>query len=59
MCLDDQAWNRAPQAAGKIHTDIERGFTGLKFVSFDDLVACTGGGPRKGAGSGLKEKSTS
>ncbi|HMQ03011.1 MAG TPA: redox-regulated ATPase YchF [Pyrinomonadaceae bacterium] len=37
---------RAPQAAGEIHTDIERGFIRAEIVSFDDLVAC---GSRKAA----------
>jgi len=31
---------KAPQAAGKIHTDIERGFIRAEIVNFDDLVAC-------------------
>ena len=31
---------KAPQAAGKIHSDIERGFIRAEVVSFDDLVAC-------------------
>lgn len=30
----------AKQAAGKIHSDIERGFIRAEVVSFDDLVAC-------------------
>lgn len=29
---------KAPQAAGKIHTDIERGFIKADVVSFDDLI---------------------
>jgi GTP-binding protein YchF len=33
---------KAPQAAGEIHTDIERGFIRAEIVSFDDLVACGG-----------------
>ncbi len=33
---------RAPQAAGKIHSDIERGFIRAECVSFDDLKACGG-----------------
>ena len=33
---------KAPQAAGKIHTDFERGFIRAEGVSFDDLVACGG-----------------
>lgn len=31
---------KAPQAAGKIHTDFERGFIRAEIISFDDLVAC-------------------
>ncbi len=31
---------RAPQAAGKIHTDFERGFIRAEVVSFDDLKSC-------------------
>ena len=30
---------KAPQAAGKIHSDIERGFIRAEIVSYDDLVA--------------------
>jgi len=31
---------KAPQAAGKIHTDFERGFIRAEIISFDDLMAC-------------------
>lgn len=31
---------KAPQAAGKIHSDIERGFIRAEVVSFDDLMNC-------------------
>ena len=31
---------KAPQAAGKIHTDFERGFIRAEVISFDDLVKC-------------------
>ena len=31
---------KAPQAAGKIHSDFERGFICAEVVSFDDLMAC-------------------
>jgi GTP-binding protein YchF len=31
---------RAPRAAGKIHSDFERGFIRAEVVSFDDLKAC-------------------
>lgn len=37
---------KAPQAAGEIHTDIERGFIRAEIIGFDDLVAC---GSRKAA----------
>ncbi len=30
---------RAPQAAGKIHTDFERGFIRAEIVAYDDLIA--------------------
>ncbi len=31
---------KAPQAAGKIHSDFERGFIRAEVVSYNDLVAC-------------------
>ena len=31
---------KAPQAAGKIHSDFERGFIRAEIVAFDDLIAC-------------------
>ena len=31
---------KAPQAAGKIHSDFERGFIRASVVSYDDLAAC-------------------
>ncbi len=31
---------KAPQAAGKIHTDFEKGFIRAEIVGFDDLMAC-------------------
>ena len=40
---------KAPQAAGKIHTDFERGFIRAEVVAFDDLMAC-------GSMSAAKEK---
>ena len=33
---------KAPQAAGKIHTDFEKGFIRAEVVSYDDIVACGG-----------------
>lgn len=40
---------KAPQAAGKIHTDFEKGFIRAEVVAYDDLVAC-------GGMTGAKEK---
>ena len=31
---------KAPQAAGKIHTDFEKGFIRAEVISFDDLMSC-------------------
>lgn len=31
---------KAPQAAGKIHTDIERGFIRAEIISYDKLIEC-------------------
>ena len=31
---------KAPQAAGKIHTDFERGFIRAEVVHYDDLMEC-------------------
>ncbi len=35
-----QKGTRAPQAAGKIHSDFERGFIRAEVISYDDLIAC-------------------
>jgi len=32
----------APQAAGVIHTDFERGFIRAETVSYEDFIACNG-----------------
>ncbi|SCG83195.1 GTP-dependent nucleic acid-binding protein engD [Proteiniborus sp. DW1] len=44
---ETRAWTiktgtKAPQAAGKIHSDMEKGFIRAEVVSFDDLVSCGG-----------------
>jgi ribosome-binding ATPase len=44
---ETRAWTcsngtKAPQAAGKIHTDFERGFIRAEIISFDDFLACKG-----------------
>ena len=33
---------KAPQAAGKIHTDFERGFIRAEVIAYDDFMACGG-----------------
>ena len=40
---------RAQQAAGKIHSDIERGFIRAEIVAYNDLMAC-------GSFNGAKDK---
>ena len=51
---ETRAWTitkgtKAPQAAGKIHSDFERGFIRAEVVSYENLVAC-------GGDKGAKEK---
>ncbi len=51
---ETRAWTitkgtKAPGAAGKIHTDFERGFIRAEIVAFDDLVTC-------GSNAAAKEK---
>jgi ribosome-binding ATPase YchF (GTP1/OBG family) len=50
-----QAWQLvsgtlAPQAAGQIHTDIERGFIRAEVASYDDLVGVGGFDALRGMG---------
>ena len=40
----------APQAAGVIHTDFERGFIRAEVISYDDFIACGGEHGAKDAG---------
>ena len=37
-----QKGTKAPKAAGKIHTDIERGFIRAEVIAYDDMVKCGG-----------------
>ena len=51
---ETRAWTikvgtKAPQAAGKIHTDFERGFIKAEVVNYKDLLDC-------GSYNGAKEK---
>ena len=41
---------RAPQAAGTIHGDFERGFIACETIGYDDYVACKGEAGAKDAG---------
>lgn len=40
---------KAPEAAGKIHSDIQRGFIRAEIFSYDDLI-------REGSANAVKEK---
>ncbi len=53
--MESRAWTvrrgaLAPEAAGKIHTDLERGFIRMETVSYDDMVSCGGWNRAKEAG---------
>jgi GTP-binding protein YchF len=37
-----EAGAKAPQAAGEIHTDFERGFIRAETIAYDDYIACKG-----------------
>jgi hypothetical protein len=52
---ESRAWTvprgaTAPQAAGVIHTDFERGFIRAEIIAYDDFVACGGEAGAKEAG---------
>jgi ribosome-binding ATPase len=43
--IETRAWTikkntKAPRAAGRIHTDIEKGFIRAEAISYDDMIAC-------------------
>jgi hypothetical protein len=45
--IETRAWTirrgtKAPEAAGKIHTDLQKGFIRAEVVSYADMVACNG-----------------
>ena len=53
--MESRAWTVtkgacAPEAAGKIHTDLQRGFIRMETVSYEDMVACGGWNKAKEAG---------
>ena len=44
---ESRAWtvhrgSKAPQAAGTIHTDFQKGFIRAETIAYDDFVACQG-----------------
>ncbi len=45
----------APQAAGVIHTDFERGFIKAEVIGYDDFIACKGEAGAKEAGKWRQE----
>lgn len=52
---ESRAWTvsrhaRAPQAAGVIHTDFERGFIRAETIAYDDYIACGGEAGARDAG---------
>lgn len=52
---ESRAWtvekgSKAPQAAGAIHSDFERGFIRAETIAFDDYVACSGEAGAREAG---------
>lgn len=53
--IETRAWTirkgtKAPEAAGKIHTDIEKGFIRAEVVSYQEMVACNGKAGARDAG---------
>ena len=48
--LDDHARREAPQAAGVIHTDFERGFIRAETIAYDDYVTLGGEAGARDAG---------
>jgi GTP-binding protein YchF len=45
-----EAGSKAPQAAGAIHSDFERGFIRAETIAYDDYVACKGEAGARDAG---------
>jgi GTP-binding protein YchF len=57
---ESRAWTvkrgaRAPQAAGEVHTDFERGFIRAQTIAYDDYVALGGEVPARDAGKARDE----
>ena len=41
-CWTVKKFSKAPQAAGRIHTDFERGFICVEAMKYDDFIRCEG-----------------
>ena len=50
-----RAGDKAPAAAGVIHSDFERGFIAAETIAFEDYVTLGGEGPAKEAGKMRQE----
>jgi len=50
-----QAGSKAPQAAGAIHTDFEKGFIKAETIAYDDFITCNGEQGAKEAGKMRQE----
>ena len=58
---ETRAWTivrgtKAPQAAGVIHSDFERGFIACETIAYDDYVACKGEAGRQGGGQDARRR---
>ena len=58
--IETRAWTikrgmKAPEAAGKIHTDIQKGFIRAEVISYQDMVACNGKAGARDAGKLIAE----
>jgi ribosome-binding ATPase len=58
--METRAWTikkgtKAPEAAGKIHTDLQKGFIRAEVVSFEDMITYNGRVGAKEAGKARAE----
>jgi len=58
--VETRAWTihkgaTAPEAAGKIHTDLQKGFIRAEVIKYDDFIACGSRGAAKEAGKARME----
>lgn len=58
--IETRAWTvtkgaQAPEAAGKIHTDIQKGFIRAEVITYDDFITCNGRAGAKDTGKARME----